>query len=133
MHGGTNRGAPAGNQNAERSSGLYARHLPPGAQDAFEQATVGDLEREIRLARASCDHYLATHGLALSDRYVIAEAHGDSLDSTTYALHADVVLRHLDGIRKLELAREQLRASTGGSAVGALADLMEHLRGERKG
>lgn len=89
---------------------------------------MGGLDDEIRLARAQLDAYLGEHGLALRDGYRIEWRDDVRVTSQTITPHFEVVLRHLDGIRKLELAREQLRAAGGGAGVGALREFMDHLR-----
>lgn len=50
MHGGTNPGAPKGNQNAV-THGFYARGLHPDEAAGWDDVPLGDLDNEIKLCR----------------------------------------------------------------------------------
>lgn len=49
-HGGTNTGAPAGNQNA-RKHGIYSAYLTENEREAWEQLELGRVDDELRLTR----------------------------------------------------------------------------------
>jgi len=107
MHGGTRqRKAGTGDPalgGAPVQTGVYAKYLRGKYRADHDAARLGDLDEEIRVAKA----YLAGH-IRKHQADPCGGIHVSSGPITRVRLYADVVAELLDRIRKLELARAQL-------------------------
>ncbi len=113
MHGGAKAKIPPGDPRrggAAVATGIYARHLhddSPVRLRAYLDAKVGDLDEEIRVAKA----YLAW----AIEQHQLDPDSGPEVTSgriTSYRLWETIVGEHQDKVRKLELARSKI-AKTG--------------------
>jgi hypothetical protein len=133
MHGGAKAKIPPGDPRrggAAVTTGIYSKYLRPDTPvtiDAYLAAKVGDLDEEIRVAKA----YLA---------WAIEQHQGDPLGGIQYSFGRvqswrsweTIVGEHQDKVRKLELARSKI-AKTGDieAAKSAVLQLMAAIkRGE---
>jgi len=128
LHGGASTGAPKGNSNAVKH-GFYSDALLPDERLLYERAEVGSLDDEIRLARVKLHRYVRLSGsIELQDMVdgalEVTRKIGMAYDPATEDMapydkkefkaaapdYADLIIRQVDLIRKLELARRDLRA-----------------------
>lgn len=126
MHGGKSTGAPAENTNAVKH-GFYSDALLPDERKLYERAEVGSLDDEIRLARVKLFRYVRLAGstdlLDMVDgalevihktgqQYDPVEKEYGPFDKKEIKAaapdYADLIIRQIDLIRKLELARADL-------------------------
>lgn len=106
MHGGTNEALPAGDPRRggrPTSTRLYTRHLQPDELDAYEQATAGGLDAEIKVAKAHLDWAIRQWAGKPSGGLAIAIKPGSR--EVRIKPWIDVVGEHYDNVRRLELAR----------------------------
>ena len=110
------------------TSRLYVRHLQPEQTVVFDEARdlLGKLDQELCLARANLDQYVREHQLNFRGGTPVSVATGGG--GVSIVPHVEIILRHLDKIRLLELARKQLHEALGDDARGALRDLMDRIR-----
>ncbi len=122
MHGGLSTGAPPGNTNAVKH-GFYSNALLPEERDLYERAEVGSLDDEIRLARVKLHRLVRLSGSADVADLVDSALEVAKKRDTHPAIgqfekseikvkapqYAELIIQALDQIRKLELARAQMR------------------------
>lgn len=109
FHGGGKAKFPPGDPRrggVERRTGLYARHLPPEQLEAFDAAALGNLDQEIRLAKANLDW--AVQRWTEDPLGGVVTTRGDK--SITERLWVDIVREHGEHVRKLEAARAVILA-----------------------
>lgn len=130
LHGGASTGAPKGNSNAVKH-GFYSDALLPEERLLYERAEVGNLDDEIRLARVKLHRFVRLSGsLELQDlvdgALEVARKSGMAYDFATKEMapfekqeikaaapnYAELIIKQLDIIRKLELARVELTRET---------------------
>lgn len=134
LHGGASTGAPKGNSNAVKH-GFYSDALLPEEKALYERAEVGSLDDEIRLARVKLHRYVRLSGSLDLQQMVdgaleVAHKSGMAYDEATKDMqpfdkreikaaapdYADLIIRQIDLIRKLELARKDLMSDEDGDA-----------------
>lgn len=134
LHGGASTGAPKGNANAVKH-GFYSDALTSDERVLYERAEVGGLDDEIRLARVKLHRFVRLSGsLDLMDMVdgalQVTRKIGEEYDRATESMqpydkkelkaaapdYADLIIRQIDLIRKLELARRDLMADEDGDA-----------------
>ncbi|WP_325205668.1 HGGxSTG domain-containing protein [Ralstonia sp. TCR112] len=134
LHGGASTGAPKGNANAVKH-GFYSDALTSDERVLYERAEVGSLDDEIRLARVKLHRFVRLSGsLDLMDMVdgalQVTRKIGEEYDRATESMqpydkkelkaaapdYADLIIRQIDLIRKLELARRDLMADEDGDA-----------------
>lgn len=134
LHGGLSTGAPKGNSNAVKH-GFYSDALLPEEKLLYERAEVGSLDDEIRLARVKLHRFVRLSGsLELKDMVdgalEVTRKIGMAYDPATEDMapydkkefkaaapdYADLIIRQIDLIRKLELARKDLMSDEDGDA-----------------
>ena len=122
MHGGVNTGAPPGNTNAVKH-GFYSNALLPEERELWERAEVGSVDDEIRLMRVKLHRLVRLAGSADVADLIDSALEVAQKRDTHPALgqfekseikvkapqYADLIIQGIDQIRKLELARAQLR------------------------
>lgn len=123
LHGGASTGAPKGNSNAVKH-GFYSDALLPEEKALYERAEVGSLDDEIRLARVKLHRYVRLAGSVdlmdmVDGALQVTRKIGEEYDRATQSMqpydkqelkaaapdYADLIIRQIDLIRKLELAR----------------------------
>ncbi len=138
MHGGKATETHAGNTNAVKH-GFYSDALTSDERVLYERAEVGSLDDEIRLARVKLHRYVRLAGsLDLMDMVdgalQITRKIGEEYDRATESMqpydkkelkaaapdYADLIIRQIDLIRKLELARRDLMADEDGNAPDSI-------------
>lgn len=126
LHGGASTGAPKGNSNAVKH-GFYSDALLPDERALYERVEVGSLDDEIRLARVKLHRFVRLSGsLELQDMIdgalEVVQKTGEAFNHATKEMepydkkeikaaapdYADLIIRQIDLIRKLELARADL-------------------------
>ncbi|KWF90382.1 hypothetical protein WL95_27530 [Burkholderia cepacia] len=128
MHGGKSTGPKdqSGNTNAVKH-GFYSDALLPEEKLLYERAEVGSLDDEIRLARVKLHRFVRLSGSVDLQNLVdgaleVAHKTGLAYDHATKEMaqfdkreikaaapdYADLIIRQIDLIRKLELARADL-------------------------
>jgi hypothetical protein len=132
VHGGASTGAPKGNQNAIKH-GFYSDALLDDAErELYDRAQPGTVDDEIKLAKVKLFRYVRAAGsVELQDmvdgaleviRKQGADLKGIDYDRRELKVaapdYADLIIRTLDLIRKLELARVQLLTAQGGGGTG---------------
>src|ERR1700761_4187143 len=136
VHGGKSTGPKdqAGNTNAVKH-GFYSDALLPEEKELYERAEVGSLDDEIRLARVKLHRFVRLSGsLELADMVdgalevtrKIGMAYDPAIeDMAPYDKkefkaaapdYADLIIRQIDLIRKLELARRDLMSDEDDNA-----------------
>lgn len=129
MHGGKATETHAGNTNALKH-GFYSDALTGDERVLYERAQVGTLDDEIRLARVKLHRYVRLAGsLDLMDMVdgalEVVRKTGEAYDAAAKEMlpydkkeikaaapdYGDLIVRQIDLIRKLELARKDLRES----------------------
>jgi hypothetical protein len=128
LHGGAATAANKGNAHAVKH-GFYSDALLPEEKTLYERAEVGSLDDEIRLARVKLHRFVKLSG-SLELREMVDSAlevtrkMGVAFDAETKSVepydkkefkvaapdYADLIIRQIDLIRKLELARKDLMA-----------------------
>ncbi|PLT18728.1 hypothetical protein CXP34_01615 [Ralstonia mannitolilytica] len=129
MHGGTSTGPKnqAGNTNAIKA-GFYSSALLPEERELYERVEIGSLDDEIRLARVKLHRFVRLSGSTELQELIdgaleVARKTGMAYDEATKSMqpfdkqeikaaapnYADLIIRQLDLIRKLELARADLK------------------------
>ena len=122
MHGGTSTGAPPGNTNAVKH-GFYSDALLPEERQLWERAQVGGVDDEIRLMRVKLHRLVRLAGSADVADLIDSALEVAQKRDTHPALgqfekseikvkapqYADMIIQGIDQIRKLEVARAQLR------------------------
>jgi hypothetical protein len=94
-----------GGRNQQKAKlNLYTRHLPADWSAAFSEAKLGSLDEEIRLAKANLDK--ACEKLGVEPEGGITIQTGTVTRITT---HFEVVLQHIEQVRKLVQARADLK------------------------
>lgn len=130
LHGGLSTGAPKGNSNAVKH-GFYSDALLPDERKLYERAEVGSLDDEIRLARVKLHRFVRLSGSLDLQQMIdgaleVARKTGMAYDQATKEMapfdkseikaaapdYADLIIRQIDLIRKLELARADLSRET---------------------
>lgn len=138
LHGGLSTGAPKGNSNAVKH-GFYSDALLPEERTLYERAEVGSLDDEIRLARVKLHRFVRLSGsLELQDlvdgALEVARKSGIAYDAATESMqpfdkqeikaaapnYAELIIKQLDIIRKLELARLDINKAGGGGDHDAM-------------
>lgn len=124
VHGGASTGAPKGNSNAT-THGFYSDALFDEAErELYARAEPGSVDDEIKLAKVKLFRYVKSAGsVELQDMVdgalEVIRKQGSDLQGVDYDRrelkvaapdYADLIIRTLDLIRKLELARIQLAA-----------------------
>lgn len=124
FHGGKSTGPPKGNTNTV-THGFYSSALLPEERVLYERVQVGGLDDELRLARVKLYRFVQRSGSASLQSLVdgaleVIQRSGEEMDrgvSQPYDRrelkaaapdYGDLIIRQLDVIRKLELARQQL-------------------------
>jgi hypothetical protein len=126
LHGGLSTGAPKGNGNAVKH-GFYSDALLPEERVLYERAEVGSLDDEIKLARVKLHRFVRLSGstelMEMIDGAVeVTRKTGLAFDQAEKEMlpfdkreikaaapdYADLIIRQIDLIRKLELARRDL-------------------------
>jgi hypothetical protein len=128
VHGGKSTGPKdqAGNTNAVKH-GFYSDALLPEEKLLYERAEVGSLDDEIRLARVKLHRFVKLSGSLDLQQMIdgaleVARKSGMAYDQATQSMqpfdkqeikaaapdYADLIIRQIDLIRKLELARKDL-------------------------
>ena len=136
VHGGKSTGPKdqSGNTNAVKH-GFYSDALTSDERVLYERAEVGSLDDEIRLARVKLHRFVRLSGsLDLMDMVdgalQVTRKIGEEYDRATESMqpydkkelkaaapdYADLIIRQIDLIRKLELARRDLMADEDGDA-----------------
>jgi hypothetical protein len=105
MHGGTNTGAPAGNDNAVKH-GIYRSTLTDDERADYDSLQLGDVDHELRLVRVRLARAL--------------KAERDSKDPKHD--YTDTVDRLLARITSLELTRKRLADAADEDAMPILID-----------
>jgi hypothetical protein len=127
MHGGKASETHTGNTNALKH-GFYSDALSPDELVLYERAQVGSLDDEIRLARVKLHRYVKLAGsMDLMDMVdgalQIVRKTGEAYDHAAKEMqpydkkeikaaapdYGDLIVRQIDLIRKLELARKELQ------------------------
>lgn len=127
LHGGASSKANKGNAHAVKH-GFYSDALLPEEKLLYERAEVGSLDDEIRLARVKLHRFVRLSGsLELADMVdgalEVTRKIGMAYDLATKDMapydkkelkaaapdYADLIIRQIDLIRKLELARADLK------------------------
>lgn len=149
MHGGTSSGAPEKNLNAVKH-GFYSDALLPEERTLYERAEVGSLDDEIRLARVKLHRYVQRAGSlelldAVDGALEVIRKTGMAYDQAAKEMvpydkteikaaapdYADLIIRQIDLIRKLELARAEIKDDDDGkddTPVGKL--VIEVVKGQ---
>lgn len=141
VHGGSSTGAPK-NTNAVKH-GFYSDALLPEERDLYERVEIGSLDDEIKLARVKLHRFVRLAGSTELQELIdgaleVARKTGMAYDEATKSMqpfdkqeikaaapnYADLIIRQLDLIRKLELARADLKRdepppADGGGQGGA--------------
>lgn len=128
VHGGASTGpkSQVGNTNAVKH-GFYSSALQPEERALYERVEIGSLDDEIRLARVKLHRFVRLSGsLELQDMVdgvlEVTRKMGESYDPASQDMapydkrefkatapdYADLIIRQIDLIRKLELARRDL-------------------------
>lgn len=136
VHGGKSTGPKdqTGNTNAVKH-GFYSDALTSDERVLYERAEVGSLDDEIRLARVKLHRFVRLSGsLDLMDMVdgalQVTRKIGEEYDRATESMqpydkkelkaaapdYADLIIRQIDLIRKLELARRDLMSDEDGDA-----------------
>lgn len=132
LHGGASSKANKGNAHAVKH-GFYSDALLPEEKLLYERAEVGNLDDEIRLARVKLHRFVRLSGsLELQDlvdgALEVARKSGMAYDAATESMqpfdkqeikaaapnYAELIIKQLDIIRKLELARLDINKAGGG-------------------
>jgi hypothetical protein len=134
VHGGQSTGAPKGNANAVKH-GFYSDALRDDEErELYGRAAPGSVDDEIRLAKVKLFRYVKASGsVELQDMVdgalEVIRKQGEDMRGVDYDRrelkvaapdYADLIIRTLDLIRKLELARVQLLAAKGEEPVEAI-------------
>lgn len=141
VHGGSSTGAPK-NTNAVKH-GFYSDALLPEERDLYERVEIGSLDDEIKLARVKLHRFVRLAGsldlMQMVDGTLeVIRKTGEAYDAASESMqpydkkeikaaapdYADLIIRQLDLIRKLELARADLKRdepppADGGGQGGA--------------
>lgn len=134
LHGGAASKANKGNAHAVKH-GFYSDALTSDERALYERAEVGSLDDEIRLARVKLHRFVRLSGsLDLMDMVdgalQVTRKIGEEYNRATESMqpydkkelkaaapdYADLIIRQIDLIRKLELARRDLMADEDGDA-----------------
>ena len=121
LHGGASKGAPKGSANALKH-GFYSDALQPEELEMYQRAQVGSLDDEIRLAKVKLFRYVKASGSASMSEMVdgaleVIQKQGTDMRDIPYDKrelkaaapnYADLIIKTLDLIRKLEQARVEL-------------------------
>lgn len=98
------------------SAGLYAKALLPDEKPLYEQMAAGNLDEEIRLAKVKLYRYV---------RLSVSADAAPEEKRTGLPNYADLMLKQLDMIRKLELARLAMqRGELGDDDAVEIPDLV---------
>ena len=140
VHGGKSTGPKdqSGNTNAVKH-GFYSNALLPDERELYERAEVGSLDDEIRLARVKLFRYVRLAGsqelVDLVDGAIeVARKSGIAFDQATQSMqpfdkqeikaaapnYAELIIKQIDLIRKLELARLDINKAGGGDDPDAI-------------
>lgn len=130
LHGGAASKANKGNAHAVKH-GFYSDALLPEERVLYERAEVGSLDDEIRLARVKLHRFVRLSGSTdlqdlIDGALEVARKSGMAYDHATKEMapfekqeikaaapdYADLIIRQIDLIRKLELARADLNRET---------------------
>ncbi|MBN6210656.1 hypothetical protein JYK21_29700 [Ralstonia pickettii] len=125
VHGGSSTGAPK-NTNAVKH-GFYSDALLPEERDLYERVEIGSLDDEIRLARVKLHRFVRLSGSVdlmemVDGALSVIRKTGEQYDHVEKQMmpfdkkeikaaapdYADLIIRQLDLIRKLEMARSQM-------------------------
>lgn len=126
LHGGASTGAPKGNTNAVKH-GFYSDALQPEERDLYERVEIGSLDDELRLARVKLHRFVRLSGSTdlmdmVDGALEVARKSGIAFNHATKEMepfdkqeikaaapdYADLIIKQIDLIRKLELARRDL-------------------------
>ncbi|HJP68269.1 MAG TPA: HGGxSTG domain-containing protein [Sphingomicrobium sp.] len=150
VHGGKSTGPKdqSGNTNAVKH-GFYSDALLPDERKLYERAEVGSLDDEIRLARVKLHRFVRLSGsLDLAEMVdgalEVARKTGIAYDQATKEMapfdkseikaaapdYADLIIRQIDLIRKLELARKDLMSDEDGDAPESIVIRVQRARKE---
>jgi len=130
LHGGLSTGnqSAAGNTSAVKH-GFYSSALFDDEERAlYSAAEIGSVDDEIRLAKVKLFRYVKASGSVTMQKMVdgaleVIDKQGTDMRGIPYDKrelkaeapnYADLIIRTLDLIRKLELARSQMNAAKGG-------------------
>jgi hypothetical protein len=138
LHGGKSTKSNKGNTHAVKH-GFYSDALLPDERLLYERAEVGSLDDEIRLARVKLHRFVRLSGsLELQDlidgALEVARKSGIAYDQATESMqpfdkqeikaaapnYAELIIKQLDIIRKLELARLDINKAGGGDDPDAM-------------
>lgn len=140
VHGGKSTGPKdqIGNTNAVKH-GFYSDALLPEERTLYERAEVGSLDDEIRLARVKLHRFVRLSGSPelqdmVDSALEVTRKMGMAFDAETKSVepydkrefkiaapdYADLIIRQIDLIRKLELARKDLMSDEDGNAPEAI-------------
>lgn len=122
MHGGTNPGAPGKNTNAVKH-GFYCDALQPEEKKLWERVEIGGVDDEIRLMRVKLHRLVRLSGSSdvaglIDSALEVAKKQGEDMKGMPFdrseikvaaPQYADLIIKALDTICKLELARAKLR------------------------
>jgi len=89
-------------------SRLYQRHLQPPQIEAFQDAPIGDLDNEIRLAKANLDEVVRRQQTNPGGGLVLSVTNTDGSKTVRFRPWFEIELEHLDKIRRLEETRAAL-------------------------
>lgn len=138
VHGGTSTGNPKaeGNKSALKH-GFYSDALQPEERVLWERVEVGSLDDEIRLMKIKLHRLVRMSGSQdvaelVDSALEVANKRGMEYSHATQSMvpydkleikvaapqYADLIIKALDQIRKLELARAQMKAAGGGGEGG---------------
>lgn len=125
VHGGSSTGAPKENKNAI-THGFYSNALADDDERIlYSSATIGGLDDEIRLAKVKLYRYVKASNSVDMQKMVdgaleVIEKQGTDMRDIPYDKrelkaaapnYADLIIRTLDLIRKLELAASQMKSA----------------------
>jgi hypothetical protein len=138
LHGGASSKANKGNAHAVKH-GFYSDALLPEEKLLYERAEVGSLDDEIRLARVKLHRFVKLSGSLDLQQMIdgaleVARKSGMAYDHATKEMapfekqeikaaapdYADLIIRQIDLIRKLELARLDINKAGGGEDPDAM-------------
>ncbi len=131
LHGGKSSGPKdaSGNTNSVKH-GFYSDALQPDERALYERVEIGTLDDEIRLARVKLHRFVRLSGSTELQELIdgaleVARKTGLAYDQATRSMepfdkreikaaapdYADLIIRQIDIIRKLELARVDLKSA----------------------
>ena len=138
LHGGAASKANKGNAHAVKH-GFYSDALLPEEKALYERAEVGSLDDEIRLARVKLHRFVKLSGSLDLQQMIdgaleVARKSGMAYDQAMQSMqpfdkqeikaaapnYAELIIKQLDIIRKLELARLDINKAGGGDDPEAI-------------